>query len=91
MEALNSLNDFMPYVKIAGVLIGLLLAIITIAALTYVLKSGFGPFLVVLQWTVGHTAGEQPGEVVQGISYGARMLFWAGIIGLVGWAIFHRG
>jgi hypothetical protein len=89
MEVLNHLNDLLPYVKPAAVLIGLLLVVITIAALTYIVKSASRPLLAVMQWSVGHTSGEQPGEVMQGISYGARMLFWAGVIGLAVWIVFH--
>lgn len=89
LEALNNLNDYLPYVKLAGVLIGTLLVVTTIAILTYVVKTAFRPLLVVMQWTVGHTPGEPAGEVMQGISFGARMLFWAGVIGLVVWFCFH--
>ncbi|MHB1423121.1 MAG: hypothetical protein ACYC3I_07995 [Gemmataceae bacterium] len=88
-DVINSLGEYLPYLKLAGVAIGIALAVFAAAALTYIIKVMCGPSWRVVQWLVGHTPGEQPGEFVQGMSYGARMLFWAGVIGIVGWTIFH--
>jgi hypothetical protein len=36
-----------------------------------------------------YTPGERSSEIVAGISYGARVLAWAGIIALLIWFLFH--
>jgi hypothetical protein len=88
-ELLNGLGNVLPYVKLAAVVAGVALVLIAAAALMYVLQSTFRPVFVVTQWLVGYTPGEKPGEIVRGISYGARMLVWAALIGVTVWMVFH--
>ena len=88
-ELLNSLENVVPYVKLAALVSGAALVFIAIAALTFTLQSTCRPVLVLMQWMVGHTPGDKPGEIVRGISYGARMLVWASLISFMVWIVFH--
>ena len=88
MSDLLGLKEYLPYIKLAAIGGGVALVFITIAAFTYIAHTTCRPLFVVLQWMVGYTPG-QPGEVAQGFSYGARMSFWAALIGLAVWFFFH--
>jgi len=88
-ELLDSLQDILPYMKLAVWAMGAVLALIALAALTYIVRTTYGPLAGVMQWLVGYTPGEEPGEIARGISHGARMMVWAALIGLLGWFLFH--
>lgn len=89
LSLLNELENMLPYVKIAAVVIGIVSVLIAAASITYIAQTSCRPLFVVLQWMVAYTPGEKPGEIIQGISIGARMLVWSVLIGLVVWFLFH--
>ena len=88
-EMLNDLGGILPYLKLAALAVGLALALITVAAVTYLVQTTCRPLLAVVQWLVGYTPGQEPGEIISGTSYGARMVAWASLIGLVIWVFLH--
>jgi hypothetical protein len=89
IELLSGLENVVPYAKLAAMVIAATLILIAAAALTYTVQVVCRPLCTVMQWMVAYTPGEKPGEVIQGISMGARMLVWAALIGLVVWIVFH--
>jgi multisubunit Na+/H+ antiporter MnhB subunit len=84
-ELLTGLQNALPYLKLIACAIGVALLLIALAAAMYVLRAALGPMWQVLLWLFGHTPGERPGELVAGIVFGARMLAWAGLIGVTVW------
>jgi hypothetical protein len=89
MLDLLGLQDYLPYVKWAALLIGISLVLIAVAAITYVLKTTYAPLFLALRWIVGLGHREEPGEIARGIGYGARMVLWAVVIGFFGWFFWH--
>ncbi len=88
-ELLTGLQNMLPYLKLIACVIGVALGLIALAAMMYVLQTALGPLWRFMQWMFGHTPGERPGELVAGIAFGARMLVWAGLIGVMVWFIVH--
>jgi hypothetical protein len=88
-ELLDSFRDALPYLKTIALVIGLTLGLIAAAAGMYVARAAVGPLWRVLQWMFAYTQGERPGELVAGIIFGARMLCWAGLIGVGVWFLVH--
>ncbi len=84
-ELLTGLQNVLPYLKIVAWAIGVALGLIALAATMYVLRTALGPLWRFVQWMFGHTPGERPGELVEGIAFGARMLVWSGLIGVTVW------
>ncbi len=82
-ELLSGLENLLPHLKTLVLVVGVALALIAAAAATYVLRAVFGPLWRVVQWMFAYTPGTKPGEIVAGIAFGARMLAWAGVIGVV--------
>ena len=66
-----------------------LAGVIALAAVVYILRAASWPLLKAVQWMFAYAPGGRPGDVIAGISYGARMLAWAGVIGLLIWCFFH--
>ena len=88
-ELLTGFGEFLPYLKTIAWAIGLALGLIAAAAAVYVVRTSVGPLLRVAQWMFAYTPGERPGELVAGISFGARILAWAGLIGVAVWLLVH--
>jgi hypothetical protein len=55
----------------------------------YTVRTAAGPSLAVVQWMFAYTPGERPGDIVAGMSFGARMLAWASPVGLAVWVLSH--
>jgi hypothetical protein len=88
-ELLSNFGDAVPYLKAIALVIGLALGLIAAAAAMYVLRTALGPLGRVAQWMFAHTPGERPSQMVAGISFGGRMLAWAGLIGIAVWFLVH--
>ena len=63
--------------------------VIALAALVYIVRVASLPLVRVAQWLVAYKPGEEPSELVAGIAVGARMLAWAGVVGVIVWFLFH--
>ena len=57
----------------------------------YAAKTAFGPLAAALRWLFAYTPGERPNDIVAGISFGARMLAWAALVGAVVWFVYQWG
>jgi len=66
----------------------LIAGIIALAAFVYIVRTAAAPFVKGLQWMFAYTPGEKPNELVSGVSTGARMLLWAGVVGIITWWFF---
>jgi hypothetical protein len=64
--------------------------IFALAALTFICKVAFRPFIIVLQWLFAYTPGKEPNDLVAGMSAGFRMLAWAFIIAIAVWFLYQR-
>ena len=100
LEYLKNLEAFLPYVKWGAIGIGVMLAVITLAAFTYIIKSTVQPAWVVGRWGVGYPVcigvkwmvgylPKEPGEIASGVNHGARMLVWTTLVALIAWAFLH--
>lgn len=88
-EIFDSFRDALPYVKPIVMAIGVALGLIAAAAGMYVVRAAVGPMWRALQWMFAYRQGERPGELIAGIVFGARMLAWAGLIGVGVWFLVH--
>lgn len=68
--------------KIILILVCVFFGMIGAAALVYTAKTTFSPVAAVLKWMFAYKSGER-NDLVDGVSFGARMLAWAAIVGLV--------
>src|SRR5690242_15057824 len=69
--------------------IAVLLAIVALAAVTYVLRTTFDPLIRIVQWLFAYSSGAPPNAVTAGVAHGARVAVWSGFIGLVVWFLAH--
>jgi len=88
-ELLAGLGNILPYVKPIAWAIGLALGLVAAAAGIYVVRTVFGPLWRVVQWMFAYKPGERPGDLAAGIIFGARMLAWAGLVGMAVWYLVH--
>jgi hypothetical protein len=63
-------------------------ALVAFAALVYIVRTATSPFVKTIEWMFAYTPGEKSNEVVSGVSAGARMLLWAGVVGIITWWFF---
>ena len=68
--------------------LGAALAVIALAALVYAAKTAFGPLATLLGWLFAYTR-RKANDIVAGLSFGARMLAWASVVGAVVWIVYQ--
>ena len=90
-ELMKTLDVLAAQAQQIAVVVGAALAVIALAALVYAAKTSFGPVGTALGWLFAYKAGEKPNDVVQGISFGARMLAWAAVVAAVVWFTYQWG
>ncbi len=85
-----------PYLETVIWAVGALAALLAAALVAYVLKTGFAPLMSALRglllfgrWLFAYRPGTIPPEVVNGLSFGGRMVAWAALVGLAFWFLFH--
>lgn len=83
------LEHILPYAKLLAFVCGGALVFIALAAFAYTMQTTFRPWLVAMQWLIGHTPGEKPSDIVRGISQGIRLLVWSMLIGVTVFLLFH--
>jgi hypothetical protein len=86
-EFLDGLEAIWPQLKIAGLVVVAAIALIALAAAVYTVKAAGGPVLAVARWMFA--CGSEPNDIVSGISFGARMLVWAALVGVAFWFLFQ--
>jgi hypothetical protein len=87
-DVLTNLNGLAAGVERFAVIVGILLAVIALAAAAYAVKAVFGPLMTALQWLFAYAPGERPNDVVAGISFAARMLAWSAVVAVAVWVVY---
>ena len=88
-EIIKTLDGVVAQVEEIALVIGAALAVIALAAVVYAAKTAFGPVAAALRWLFAYRPGERPNDIVLGISFGARMLAWAALVGIVVWFVYQ--
>jgi hypothetical protein len=88
-ELFNHFESLLPWLKLLAVVFIVLAVAVTLGVTTFTLRATCSPLGRVVQWLFWHTPGTPPNAVVAGISHGARLLFWATLLGLGVWMFVH--
>ena len=88
-EFMKTLDGVVAQAQEIAWILGAALAVIALAALVYAAKTAFGPLATLLGWLFAYTPGERPNDIVAGLSFGARMLAWASVVGAVVWIVYQ--
>jgi hypothetical protein len=63
----------------------LVLALIALAAGTYILRSVLGPLIRVVEFLFAYTPGTRPNDITAGLAHGIRLVAWSTLVGLGLW------
>ncbi len=69
---LDNLDKLFPFLKGACLVLVVVGMALGVAAVTYTLKTAFGPLVRVAQWLFWHTPGSRPNDVAAGVAHGGR-------------------
>jgi hypothetical protein len=81
-ELLKSVEQIFPLLKLIALVFAALAGLLALGIVTYILHTTGKPLFRVLSWLCWYEPGKPPHPALAGVSHGARLVLWAGFLGL---------